>query len=535
MDTDTTIEEMKALDFSKVYIKFNENIKPIPNENIVMIQHGKEADKIECSLASLDGNELVLYAPNKGSNNIYDIRLLNVEDENGIITEEILGMFPGYELDIDEVESDYFRIKSIEGINEKSIKILFTHPINENTEIPSLYRIYEEDNLFTGGKTGDVTVKINSSLDGVILTLSNKVFKENSIYSLKIDGDLTSAYGVKLNDGANDSMQFVASSEAAEPFALDEIIPIDSKTLLLDFNKEINPFLAGQIYSFYITKEDGTPVKIEKTVADTLYSNMGNTVLINIEDTFIKKGKYLLTINNLSDVTRQEYITEKTYTFTADYGSADVMKISRVRALDSNTVEVSFTLPPNATTANMVNYYIIRGDGHSYSVNPEKIFFDSNVDSQKVKLYLPENKKLEKRKDYILTVDSRMEDYLGNTLAKSISEDFSGITLAAGTPTIDDAVTISRDAVKLTFDREIALDASNILTSNYILEYSVSGTQYKKVPLSVIYINAKTVILKFDSLIDDEDASFVIRYNKLKDYSGAEGIQGEAEVRHGDK
>lgn len=91
-----------------------------------------------------------------------------------------------------------------------------------------------------------------------------------------------------------------------------------------------------------------------------------------------------------------------------------------------------------------------------------------------------------------------MQDYLGNTLGKSIKEDFSGVTLAAGTPTIDDAVTISSDAIKLTFDREIALDAPNIITNNYVLEYSISDTLYKKVPLSVIYINAKTIILKFD-------------------------------------
>jgi len=58
---------------------------------------------------------------------------------------------------------------------------------------------------------------------------------------------------------------------------------------------------------------------------------------------------------------------------------------------------------------------------------------------------------------------------------------------------------------------------------------------YKKVPLSVIYINAKTIILKFDSLEKDDDISFIIKYNKIKDYSGAEGIQGQAEVRHGDR
>ncbi|NLX64636.1 MAG: hypothetical protein GX022_07680, partial [Clostridiaceae bacterium] len=49
-----------------------------------------------------------------------------------------------------------------------------------------------------------------------------------------------------------------------------------------------------------------------------------------------------------------------------------------------------------------------------------------------------------------------------------------------------------------------------------------------------IYINAKTVILKFDFLADD-DISLTLKYNKLKDYIGIEGIQGETEVRHGIK
>jgi hypothetical protein len=531
-DNDTTIEEIKALDFSKVYIKFNENIKLIPSENIIMYAHGKEADKIECSLASLDGNELVLYAPNRGSKNFYDIKLLNVEDEDGNITSEILGIFAGYELKIDDVEADYFRINRIEAINEKSIKVLFTHPVNVNSEIPEFYKIYEDDRLFTGGNSDDITVRANSQSDGVILTLNKKVFSENGIYTLKIDGDLTSAYGVKLNDGANDSMRFVSSPYAAETFALLEIIPFDSKTLLLNFNKEINPFLASQIFNFYLTKEDGTPIKIEKTMPDEVISEDGNMLFINIEGTFVKRGKYILTINNLSDVSRREYITEKSYPFTADYGSSNELKVDYVYARDNKTVEVHFSTRPDINTVSIANYYTIRGDGHSYTAIPEKVFYDANTDPHLVKLYLPDGKSLTKNKDYYLTIDNRMKDFIGNNIVRNSKEYFGGTSDSFRAPVIEDAVTISSDAIKLTFDREIALDAPNILTSNYVMEYSISGIQYKKVPLSVIYINAKTVILKFDYLVDD-DISFIIKYNKLKDYSGAEGIQGEAEVRHG--
>lgn len=535
VDNTTAIEKIKAVDFGKVYIKFNENIKPVSNENIVMYAHGKEDVKIECSLASLEGNELVLYAPNKGTKNIYDIKLLNVEDENGNITAEVLGIFPGYELDIEDVESDYFRINSIEAINEKSIKVLFTHPVNVNSEIPGLYRIYEDDRLFTGGNAEDMTVRVNSSSDGVILTLNKKVFSENGIYTLRVDGDLTSAYGVKLNDGANDSMRFVSSADASEVFDLERIKSIDSKTLLLYFNKEINPVLAEQKYGFLITDEKGALIEIEKTGVDKLYGDLGNTMFINTKDTFVKKAKYQLTIYILSDVTRKEYITEKTYPFTADYGTADVMKISSAKALDSKTVELKFSIPPDANTAVMTDYYTIIGSEISYRANPEKVFYDANVDQYKVRLYLSDSHKLTRNEDYYVSVDSDMRDYVGNSVGKVINKAFDGTSLAAAAPGIDDAVTISKDAIKLTFDREIALDAPNILTSNYVLEYSVSDMQYKKVPLSVIYINAKTLILKFDSLEDDDEVEFTITYKKLKDFSGAEGITGDAEVRLGER
>ncbi|MGI6084188.1 MAG: S-layer homology domain-containing protein [Acetivibrionales bacterium] len=532
--TITAIEEIKALDFNKVYIKFNENIKPVANENIIMYEHGEDDDLIECDLASLEGNELEIYAPNRGSDKQYVIKLLKVEDEDGNITDEVLGMFSGYELEIEDVESDYFRIKSIEAINEKSIKVLFTHPVNVNSESANRYRIYEDTSIFANGSLGDITVRINSLSDGVLLTLNKKVFNQNRIYTLDIDGELTSAYGVRLNDGEDDSMKFAASSEAVEPFALTDIETYDNNTLLLLFNKDINPFLASQIFNYYITKENGTPIRIESSAAGKA-SGEGHMLFISIEGTFSKKEKYSLTINNLNDITRQEYIQEEIHSFTADYGSSEEMQIDSVYAADNKTIEVYFETQPDINKAIMANYYTVRGDGFSFSASPEKVYYNANLDPYLVKLYLPDSKKLSKTKDYYLTVDSRMQDYIGNYIGKNIREYFGGTSDSVVPPEIDDAVTISSDAVKLTFDREIALDAPNILTNNYVLEYSVSGIQYRKVPLSVIYINAKTVILKFDSLEEDEDATIKIRYNKLKDYSGIEGAPGEAEVRLGQK
>jgi hypothetical protein len=72
---------------------------------------------------------------------------------------------------------------------------------------------------------------------------------------------------------------------------------------------------------------------------------------INTKSNFVKNGNYKLTIFILSDVARQEYIREKEYSFTVDYGNTNVMIMSGVQPLDSSTVLVYFTLPPKLPLA----------------------------------------------------------------------------------------------------------------------------------------------------------------------------------------
>ena len=42
-----------------------------------------------------------------------------------------------------KVESNFFRIKEIKPVNEESILIYFTHPVNINVENALHYRIFE--------------------------------------------------------------------------------------------------------------------------------------------------------------------------------------------------------------------------------------------------------------------------------------------------------------------------------------------------------------------------------------------------------
>ena len=108
---------------------------------------------------------------------------------------------------------------------------------------------------------------------------------------------------------------------------------------------------------------------------------------------------------------------------------------------------------------------------------------------------------------------------MGNQLGQQMSMNFINLTEAGSNKIkVDSAKIISKDAIKVTFSKDIALEGQNILTSNYTLENITGDQVIKKIPLSVNYINGTTIILKFDKV--DFNIPYSLRFNTLKDYSG---------------
>ena len=153
-----------------------------------------------------------------------------------------------------------------------------------------------------------------------------------------------------------------------------------------------------------------------------------------------------------------------------------------------------------------------------------------------VKLYLPTDRNLSSSGGtYIVKIQNTLKDYLGNMSSKTIEYGFNGIGSSTSKPFISEAVMISRDTIKVKFNKDIALDIPNILNTNYKLEYKQDGSSFKKIPTSVNYYDGTTLILKFDTL--NPIISYTLMFESLKDYVGnirtsADG-QNTIEVRIG--
>ena len=508
-DKFTAIETAEAVDLSKVEIKFNE---PVSSVSEIKVYEQGSSTSLSAQIVSISGNTLTITTPAREASKTYVVELTKVRDTTGNIVQTLSKQFTG--LVIKEVSSDYFRIRKIEPVNNSSFKVYFTHPLSINSEIGLYYSVVKDSTLIASGTSGDIKAGIlNSSKDGLLITLNTVKLEEGALYTLNIDGALLSGYGVKMNSGLGDSMKFVASSDENAKFELTKIEASDESTLKLTFNREINAFLAAQVYNFYLTDSAQKPVSLSSTTLDP----NGQVLYIKVGALLSKDATYYLTVNNLNDITKQESITEKSYTFKVSFSSAQAFKISRIQTPNYSTIEVTFNKAPNKDMAVNPAYYTVQGgNGLKYTI--DKIFYDPDTDPEKVVLYLNKlNNMSTTIRDYRLRLDYKFEDHLGNKIAV-VDQEFNGSVDVPKETGISSVVPISADGVKVTFTREIDFSQANLSPSNFTLSYTYFKTPIVKVPVSVYYADAKTLILKFDSL--DYKTSYSLKIGEITDYLG---------------
>ena len=510
----TEIDELLVFDETSISIIFNENIKSIGK--ILIYEVYNEDRELDSTIAEMEDDYLIIETQKQKPGMEYTIELQQIEDEDGNSRDVIYAAFIGHTSGI--VESDFFKIHKIEPVNEKSVKLFFTHPVNLNSEIALYYNITRNGYAFASGEKDQLIARtINSEDNSVLLSLRSGSFTEGEQFTVEISGNMTSAYSVQINDGEGDEMAFTAVTGEAESLKVLEVIPYEKKTILLSFNKEINPFLAQQIYNFYVTDKDFKPIPIEKVTIESQGNRAGEVLYINLNESLDKDEKYYITINNLNDVTRQEYIAERTYSFIADYGSIDKLDIVDITAIDNQTIEVYFTDMPDPTDAQNKDYYHVTLRIGTAKIYPQKVLYDSAIHPYKVTLLFNKGDLAAKR-EYELKINYEMKDYMGNKAGVTLKELFHASDEEKASPVIEKVTPISTDSVILVLDKELAFSPVNLSLENFALEYNFQGMNIKKIPLSILYVNAKTLVLKFDRL--EYEIPYTLKFNALVDYSG---------------
>ncbi len=512
---DTEIEKIVAQEEDEILVTFNEPIKDL------------EEDQITIYLSDDDEKHLEVDSVSDRGDNTYRIRLKDlqeIEEEYTLVIAEVFDAYGNrnnYSLKKeflghrpDNLESDFFRISKVEQVSNNVIYVYFTHPINSNAYQPKYYNIYEGTKLLIEGDV--TTMQINQlagAKNGVSIYLKNYIFKEEDMFKLSIDSGLTSSYGVQLNDGKGDSVTFESEVDENERFELKDIETLNDYTIMLEFNKVLNPVIAEQVFSYYLMFDDEYPIRITK--AEVVEN--GNVVYLTTQERMFDNDEFTLMINHITDTTKQFAITEREYDFKADIDFDDDLDIKSVSIVDGNTIKVKFDRVLGHESASDPDNYVIWGTTETdYTGRPIAAYHE--VGSQEVKLFLDEDDALEDRDRYELVIVGTLKDAVGNSYKRVDDYNFRHNRSDVTATYISKATTIGSDSIKVEFNKEIALDIPNILNTNYTLYYYDNGIKVEKVPTHVTYSNPLTMVMKFDSL--DLDNEYELTFDELVNYGG---------------
>lgn len=500
-------------------VEFNEPINNLSPDDIKIYMSDGTGNVLSFEILSQTGNELILKTGRQEKNKGYMLEIKNCSDLEGNITEKLSTKFKGFSTTA--VQSDFFKISNVEPVNRNTINVYFTHPVNSNAEYAPYYQILNGDQNFINGNSRNLSIKAMSSNQyGVTIYLKENALTDMTEYTLRITGGLMSLYGVSLGDQFGDSINFIANNNNdTEQLKVDGISVINNKTVQIDFNKELNAIRAEQVFSYYLTTENGSPIQVDKALLSVDPKNKGKGLILTISGTtFEKSRKYNLLINYVEDSTKQYVLENSPYSFMGDYISSQDIYVQQINVIDAGTMEVNFNRELDEKTATTVTNYIIQGVSHiGYISSPTKVYYDIRT-PKTVKLYFSPNLILKRGETYKLFVQPTLRDYWGNQISKVLDVSFANNSASTIMRTnVSKAVIISRDAIKLSFTTEIAMEKPNIIIGNYSIEYLDDTEVVKRIPISVNFIDARTVVLKFDKI--DFDKSYLLRYDKLVDYS----------------
>ena len=515
---ETAIDTINVLNGNLLMVILNQSVKSIDNEDIKIYETEDITKSLTTEIISQTSNEIVIKTGSQIPDKKYTLEIYNITSTRGKITEILTGTFSGYR--DPNYKSDFFRISRVEPVNRSMVNVYFTHPVNANSEIITNYSIFKDNELFAGGSYRDITVTAMNSVDnGVTIYLKTKTFAKDEEYKLNIEGRLTSAYGVKLNEGLGEAITFTGKDDMSEDFKIVSVQALSNNKVAVEFSREVDPAFSQKFVNYSVIGPNNIEIPVNKAVLGGEGIKSGKVVYLNLAYSLDTKVQYTLRIEYVTDILRQSFLEGVEYKFNGAYSSSATLRLSQVWSEDRGTVCIRFNKPLDESTALNRYYYAVRGQTDtSYYATPEKVYYEEADGQYIVKLYMPADRQMVPNYKYKITVLKAMKDKMGDSPTTDLDYIFLGSTSDKAKPTISRAVIISKDSIKVEFAKEIAADIPNLLVSNYMLQYTDGGTVVSKLPLSMVYANPKTIILKFDEL--DYYTDYTLKFNELKDYSG---------------
>lgn len=517
-DKATVIDLVSAMAANSIEVNLNENIQNVNVTDISIVDSSIANSTLAVQSVAFANDKIQVVTAGQIPGRKYILTINSVTDANGNISGKLTGSFNGFAQQ--QVNSEFFRISKAEQASGNVINVYFTHPVNVGSESPVLYELTKNGVPFITGSSQNMTVKkLQTVNNAVSIYLKNATLAQGEVYGLKISGKLTSSYGVKLGDGFGESMDFVTTAAQTAQLEVTSVQAWSVTSVRMIFNRQVDPGWAGKRLNYTVYNQDKTVAyDVTGAVVSESGEYSGREVMLTLALPLDKTKQYELKVEFVPDVYMQSKIEGKSFSFSGAYPANSDFVLNQAVSDYNNCAVLIFNKAADVATVTNKNNYMIRGvtDG-SFNIVPEKVYYTEQFGMYMAKLYLPVGKTFSNTQKYTVYA-SGIKDAMGSNQPALLRGEFTGGSNSIVKPQITDAVAISKDTIKLWFNIEIAFDMTNISNSNYSLEYVENGETIRLTPIGVTYIDANTLVLRFDEL--NSLKAYQLRFNSMKDYSG---------------
>ena len=444
---------------------------------------------------------------------------------------------------------EYFRIINAYTTASNEMLVIFSQPISETALNSSFYNIEQGNSILCSGSAGQITAQlVEGTVNSLRLTASGFSFTRGEQYRVTVSGRLTSSYTARLNEGGEDSYLFTADvvEERSRSFILHSIEAPSAYAIDLEFTQPLNGSVARQSYNYIVSDTNGRRLDISSIViynappgssgalssgasssVDGRYMRVTVLQPLLINQVFIFTIIYMQNADKTADIANQTYQLQ--YKGLKDTPKKSSIAITGASSNNASCVEIYFSQKLDPVSAVIASNYIITGlyNGKNYNANPVLATYDPVLTPYMVRLFMQPDRCFAKNYPYTLRINQTIRDENKLSPERSLEIQFYANNREPEAPALKDAVIVGDGIVKLEFYKDVKFDPTKISEGNYgLIDITISdagqpsgvNADSRISPILVKYINATTLILRFESI--DLARKYRVWFNSMTDVTG---------------
>lgn len=483
--TKTSIVSAVATGAKEITVTLNESVASLITSQVSVIKTSN-SQVVAVTGISQNGKTLTVQLDTSIADQAFNITLLNVKDLENYVINSISSN--GTSFEAPEVTSDYFKVKTVEGVSKNKVNIYFTQPVNINATLVLHYEILREGQPFVAGTYNDMEAAVMGDVDnGVSLWIKNGTFETGVQYTVNVHGSLVSAYDSNLNNGLDMSVNFIGKGTSNSTLGVDDVRAISTDTVRIVFNQDVDRSIATNItnYAFKNTSNNSNSAVLSATMSSTDEAK-NRTVDLRVLN-MSSNTNYELTILNARDAFKSSTLTNATYSVVGEVFTNSKIKLEYVQPVSSTKLYFYFDKPinPASAAANIIG------------VNDVLALYSPGYDNR-LTVYLDKDHPIVEGTSYTIQIASGIIESNGQTQVSTLFYTFTGVTVEEPDLQIADVRFVAENKVKVEFSSEVS--ASNA-ASQYKLQYkNENGHDVSITADSINYIDAKTAVMSFSNL-----------------------------------